>query len=353
MKEVVKNRIALTVNGKTFEGFEGGSVTVCMDDPVNSFSLDYVADGKKPSQRGIYPGDECEISIDAGGGLESLIKGYVDSTDDEDSGDAILLRCSGRSKAADLVDCSAITKPGSWKKTGLKAIATAIASPFDVTVVFEGSAGDPFENFSVVKGETAFEAIQRGATRVGLYCFSVGDTLVVAKAGSKSSGATLERGVNIVKATRSDSWSSRHSEYIFRGQVRGTDSASGKAASQPKSSVKDATINRYRPLLLQTGAKASELQKRAEVERNQRAGRGEVVTVVVDGWGTPAGKVWRANTTVGVKDDVIGVDATMLIVSANYRFAHSANRETELRLSRPEAFDVATFPKAKRGAKIT
>lgn len=351
MKEVVKNRIALTVNGKTFEGFEGGTVTVCMDDPCNSFSLDYVADGKSPSTRGIYPGDDCELAIDAGSGLETLIKGYVDSTDDDDSKDAIKLSCAGRSKAADLVDCSAA--PGSWKSTGLAAIAKAIADPFGVKVVVDGDSGGPFETFRVVNGETPLETIQRAAAQRGLYCFSVGDTLVVAKAGTKSSGATLQRGVNIVRSSRSDSWFSRHSEYVFRGQVRGSDGLGPKGAATNKASVKDETITRYRPLLLHAGAKATELKRRAEVERNQRAGRGEVVTVTVDGWGTPAGKVWRANTTVEVKNSVLGIDATLLIASATYRFGADVNRETELRLCRPQAFDVATFPKAKRGAKIT
>jgi len=354
VSDIPEPKIKLTVNGKDFTGFEGGSVLLTMEDATNSFDLEYVADGKRPGARGIFCGDECELSIDAGKGFESLIKGFVDTTDDEDDASAIRLRCAGRSKTADLVDCSAITKPGSWKKAGLAKIANDIAKPFGVRVTIDGSAGGPFENFSVTKGETPYEAIQRAATKRGLYVFSVGDGLVIAKAGSKSSGAVLERGKNIlVRSSRTDSWYSRFSEYIYRGQVRGTDSAPGKKASQNKASVKDATINRYRPLLLQSYGSADELKLRAEVERNQRAGRGEVVTALVDGWGTPSGKLWRPNTTVHFANSVLGVDGELLIVTANFRFGPDVSRETELRLMKKEAFDVAVFPKRKRGAKIT
>lgn len=353
MPDLKKQRVVLKVNGQSFDGFESGDVVVTMEDAVNTFSLNYIADGKNPGKRSIYPGDECELLINPGGGLESLIKGYVDTIDDDDDPGTIRLSCAGRSKVADLVDCSAITKPGSWKKAGLSKIAKDIASPFGVKVTIDGSAGASFETFSVVTGESPFEAIQRAATKRGMYCFSVGDGLVIAKAGSKSSGATLTRSKNYVRASRTDSWYSRYSEYIYRGQVRGTDSANGKAASQNKSSVKDPTINRHRPLLLQSSGSADDLKARAEVERNQRAGRGEVITVLCDGWGTDAGKAWRPNTTVSFKSDVLGVDAKMLIVSATYRFGPYVSREAELRLMRVEAFDIRDYPKTKRGAKLT
>lgn len=352
MTEAVKDRIQLIVNGQSFEGFESGTVSVTMESVTNSFSLAYVADGKNPSKRGIYPGDECELKLDAGAGYESLIKGYVDSTDDSDDAHSILLQCAGRSKGADLEDCSAITAPGSWKNATLSKICKDIAAPFDIKVTIDGDSGAPFANFSISKGESPLEAISRAATKRGLWVFSVSDGVVVAKAGLTSSGERLERGVNVIKSGRTDSWANRFSQYIYRGQVRGTDAKSGKAASQNKATIKDPTITRYRPLLLQTTGSAAELKDRAQVECNTRAGRGEVITATVNGWGTSAGKLWRANTTVGFKNDVLGIDATLLIVSADYQFAKDAPHETDLRMMRPEAFEIATFPQAKRGAKL-
>ena len=339
--------ITLKVNGKKFEGFVGGSCTITMESPVNTFSLDYVADGKKPAVRSIFEGDECELLINPGAGEESLIKGYVETVEEEDSKDLISIKCSGSSKTVDLADCSATKSPGSWTKQGLKKIATEIADDFGIKVVISGDAGDPFDNFSITKGETAMDAIQRAATRRGMYCFTVGEDLVIAKAGSKSSGATLERGKNIVKAGRSSSWRERYSEYTYRGQIRGTDSKSGKAASQNKATIKDPTITRYRPLLLQVSADGATLKNRAEVECNQRAGRAETAWVLVDGWGTDKGKVWRANTTVEVKNPVLGIDGTLLIVSAEYTFGPNESRQTMLRLMRSQAFDVVTYPKKK------
>jgi prophage tail gpP-like protein len=344
--------IELKVNGSAFEGFVGGSAEITMESPFCSFSLDYVADGKSPGSRAIYEGDECELLIDAGAGKESLIYGFVENVADEDSKDGIVLGCSGSSKAVDL-ECSAVKSPGSWKKSGLKKIASDLADDFGISIVIDGDAGAPFENYSIQTGESAYDCVMRAATLRAMYGFSVGKDFVLAKAGNKSSGMTLERGKNIVRSGRTSSWKERFSEYTFRGQIRGTDGTAGKAASQNKATVKDATINRYRPMLLQYSADSGSLKARAQVEANQRAGRGEVIWALVDGWGTDGGHVWRANTTVGFKNSVLGVDATLLIVSASYGFGPNESRQTMLRMMRPEAFDIAAFPKAKRGASIT
>lgn len=343
------NRVVLSVNGKAFEGFERGSVTLTMEDPCNSFELEYVADGKTPSSRAIYRQDKCDISIDAGSGPQPLIKdGYITRTMDEDDPAAIVLSCSGYSNTRDLYKGSAITKPGSWKDAGLKEIAESLASPFGIKVVIDGDAGSNFANFSVSKGESTYESIRHAAELCGMYVFTVADKLMIARAGTKSSGATLERGVNIVRSSRSDDDDERFSEYIYRGQIRSTDNAGGAKASQNKASVKDSGMGRYCPLLLQDSGTPSQLKRKAEVERNRRAGRGEVITVLVDGWGN-GGKPWQPNTTVDVKNPVLGVQATLLITTVTYRFGPDTARETELRLMRSEAFDVATFPAAKRG----
>ena len=66
MSELPKPVVVLKVNGKSFEGFESGDVTLTMEDAVNSFTLNYVADGKNTGQRAIFPGDKCELLIGSG-----------------------------------------------------------------------------------------------------------------------------------------------------------------------------------------------------------------------------------------------------------------------------------------------
>jgi prophage tail gpP-like protein len=350
--DLPQNRVILTVNGKAFDGFERGSVTLTMEDYYNSFQFEYVADGKKPSDRSIWRGDKCSIAIDAGGGAQELIKdGYITGTSDEDEPTAIVLGCRGYSNTYDLKG-SSITRPGSWKGVGLKKIAETLAKPFGIKVKVEGDSGGNFANFSASKGESTYETIRHAAELSGMYLFTVGDTLMIARAGSKASGATLERGKNIVRSRREDNDEDRYSEYVYRGQIRGTDEAAGKKASQNKASVKDAGFSRYCPLLLQDSGTATQLQRKAEVERNRRAGRGEVITLTVDGWGHN-GKPWQPNTTVEVNNPVIGVQATLLVVTATYNFGPDSPCETELRCMRKEAFDVAEFPKSKRGKKYS
>jgi prophage tail gpP-like protein len=352
MAKLNKNELRLTVNGKTLEGFEGGSVTLSMEEPYNTFELDYVADGRQLGARVIFAGDECELKINAGRGDESLIKGYVDSTIDDDAAEAVLLRCSGRSKTADLVDCSA-HRPGRWKSFTVSSIARAIAEPYGVAVFLEADEGAPLASFAIVAGETAFEAIQRACARRYLTCYAVAGYLVLAQAGPLSSLTALERGRNVVRSSRTDSWRNRYSEYVFLAQARGTDDSSGKAVSQIKATSKDATITRHRQLIQQVGANDQvELQSRADFDRSRRAGLGETFNVVVGGWGTDEGKVWRPNTLVSFKNEVLGVDAELIVSQVHFTFGAHAAREAELTLMRPEAYlPEKPYPVLRRGGK--
>lgn len=356
MAKLNKNELRLTVNGKTLEGFEGGSVTLSMEEPYNTFELDYVADGRQLTSRSIYAGDACELKINAGRGDESLISGYVDTTADDDAADVIRLHCSGRSKTADLADCSAekaAGKSGSWTRQTVSSIAREIAKPYGIAVFLEADEGKPLAHFSVTSGETAFEAIQRAAARRYLTCYGVAGYLVLAQAGPLSSLTALERGRNIVRSSRTNSWRNRYSEYVFLAQARGTDDGSGKVVSQLKAVSEDATITRHRRLIQQVGANDQvELQSRADFDRSRRAGFGETFNVVVDGWGTDEGKVWRPNTLVSFKNDVLGVEAELIVSQVEFRFGAHVAREAELTLMRPEAYlPEKPYPAVKRGAK--
>jgi prophage tail gpP-like protein len=191
----------------------------------------------------------------------------------------------------------------------------------------------------------------RLAPKRGKVVYCVGGDLVLATVGSTRTKTALIRGQDLlVRSSRVDSWTERYSDYVYCTQTAGTDDRWGSAAAQIKHQVTDGTIARYRPILVEADAHhKAELQARASLERNQRAGRGERVVATVNGWFTDEGKAWRPNTLVRFRNPVLGIDADLLVVSARFRFGAEEPKETELVLGRPEAFDVVDYPNNKRG----
>jgi len=341
--------VEVSVAGVRFSGFQRGSIQLTMSELANNFDLEYVAGGKRAADRALFAGDAVDLRVDG----DLVLSGYVDTTDDEDAAEDIRLRAGGRSKTSDLVDCSAPYQ--TWSGQTALVIAREIARNFGIEVRAEGDVGAPFPSFAVQKGETGADAILRAAQPRGLFPYCVGSQLVLGRAGATLNPTRLERGkAPLEKSARSDSWYSRYSEYVFRGQIRATDSAWGKAASQLKQSVSDPEITRYRPLLIQVEAHgAGDLRARAEVARNQRIGQAQTITATVLGLTDAAGKAWRPNQLVSYVNPMFGVDAQLLISLVRMRFGESDVPTTELELVPPMAFDVgknrAAKEKAKRG----
>lgn len=346
--------VELRVNGKVFDDFESGSVELSMEQGCNSFSLEYVASQVSEKTRQIFEGDECELALATTKGPEVVISGYVDASEDDDGPDSLRLTASGRSRTCDLVDCSATFTPGRWKKAKIEKIALDLCLPFSVDVFVEGDQGAAFPDFSIDKGETVYDAIARASLRRGLFPYCTGGELILAAAGSTKTRTVLERGKNIIQSRRSSSWAGRYSDYLLRAQVRATDTNWGKNASQVNATIQDVEINRWRPLLVQAEADdKKDLKTRARVECNTRAGRGMRVSCLVDGWETDEGTAWRPNTLVRFKNLVLGVDADLLITTVRFRFGAGEPRETELEMTRPQAFDVKNYPALGRGKQWT
>lgn len=338
----------LKSNGEVFEGFESGTITLTMENVYNEFDLSYVADGKSLGVRAIFPGDEVSLALDD----EVVLEGYVDETSDDDDEQSVQLRATGRSRTGDVADCSAIEAPFTWKNVTVDRIALDLCRPLGIDVSLVGAAGTPLEVFSLIRGETVADAILRACRRRAKLAYTVGGDLVLATVGSTRTSTVLERGSElVVRWSRTDSWAQRFSDYVFSAQAPGKDDRWGKSAAQIKHKVKDGTITRYRPLLVEAeGYHVADLETRSTLERNQRAGRGERISVVVRGWFTAEGNAWRPNTLVRLRNPVLGVDADLLVSAARFRFGSNEPRETELMLARPEAFYMTPYPVVKRGA---
>lgn len=341
------HEVALVIDGQGYLGWTSVSVERAIDAMVGSFDLTLASKEKTGAEDWpIADGAECTIMI----GSEVLITGYVDAVvrrlDDQERG----IQVRGRDKAADLVDCSAVHKPGSWAGQKLEAIARALAAPFGVSIDVTGDTGAPFKKFALQQGETVFAAIDRMARYRGLVAYSPGDGTV--RIGSADTGKRTGRvveGVNVKSAEGTRDVSDRFSEYLVKGQASGDDRRNGKAVAQVKGTATDASVKRYRPLLVigEEQSDTASLVKRAKWEAAVRAGRGQPLSVTVPGWLTDEGKVWQPGARAAVDIPSCRVSGDLLVESVRTFRDGERGTVTDLGLVPPEAWTQLAEPEEK------
>jgi prophage tail gpP-like protein len=341
------HEVALEIGGTGYLGWTQISIERAIDAMVGNFELTLSAKDKTGAEDWpIDDGASCRVLL----GGEVLITGYVDSVNrtiaDEDRG----ITVRGRDKAADLVDCSAIHKPGSWKNKTLEAIARELAKPFGIEIRITGNTGAPFKKFALQQGETVFAAIDRMARYRGLVAYSPGDgTVLIGNPDTGRRAGRIEEGVNVKSADATRDTSERFSQYIVKGQAAGDDDRHGKTVSQVKGEARDGEIARYRPLLVigEEQTDSASAAKRANWEASVRSGRGKPLTVTVPGWLTDEGTVWAPGTRAAVKIPSCKVEGDLLIERVVITRGAEEGTVTELGLVPPEAWTQLAEPEGK------
>jgi prophage tail gpP-like protein len=361
------SRVELSVGGNVHGGFISGEVNLSMEQAANAFSIRY-ADRWTPKGDAwpIEAGDACKILIDG----ETVLSGYVDESTVRYNDKTQELEITGRSKTADLIDCSAHHKPGQWKNQKIDKICADLCSPFGISLnIKSGLLGDKFERFSVDTGETVIEAIGRAARLRGLFplCNHAGE-LELKQAGTERTSTLLQSGINgnILSAQRTEGWQERYSDYFFRGQRAGNNDAFAGPAAHLTGDVQDELMidrGRYRPLVVVSGGQDGfkDLKTRAIWEKNRRMGRSERINVLVSDYKNAEG-IWKPNVLVSVLDSRLRVGdvdknkpAELIIVSVRFRFGPEGSDGgyiTELELTHPQAFTLEPVPKRKRKAPL-
>jgi prophage tail gpP-like protein len=334
---------SLVIAGQRYEGWQSVSVARSLEQLAPKFSLGFTerwAGQDEPVP--ILEGMAAVLEWAKGG----LIAGYVDDSDISYDAESHTMQVGGRAKTGDLVDCAAICKGGELRNRTLLEIAQDLCAPFDIGATAETDLGARFARFGLQDGETVFEALDRACRMRGVLMTTDGEgDLVLTRAGQGQTKTVIERGVNVVRGARRGSWKDRHSQYIVKGQSAGTDNLNGSSAAALKRVSVDEDIERYRPtIVMAEGQEASgvELQKRADWERNVRYGKSLRYSYTVRGWECAEG-LWAPNTRARVRDPFFRLDAELLIVSAT-QLRNDEGTQTQLELTRREAFDVLKLP---------
>jgi len=357
----------LFIGSTKLESFTNGWVRRELDTLADSFEFQYADLRLAPGDPlPVRAGNECTIKLRG----NTLLTGYVDDTSIQYDAESLSLTVRGRSKTGDLVDSSIIRKGGRWNNVTLERIASDICEPFGVQVTVDHLEGidEVFKRFAVEPGESCIDAIQRAARLRSAWatCTVDGGLHITRAATGRRVPVALEYGKNIISGERFDSWAQRHSTYYLKGQVPSDDEMNGRAASQVADNIVDGAIDRYRPLLLvSTGHdRKGDLKRRAQWERNRRAGTGDRYLYRVDGYGYDSKeyvgqfkqhrrdsyRLWQPNMEVKVEDPRLEATGWFLVAAVSYRWqaeGDDGGRTTDLTVTRKEAFSLQEYPKRK------
>lgn len=309
----ILNMLQLKINNQIYSGWTGARITRGLKQVASTFYLT-VTDKWEHSEWQIRPFDECEIVYND----QLIISGYIDNVSVSHDAEQHSVTVEGRSKTADLVDCSAPSKQ--YKNSTLLSIAKAIASPFNINVKSDIEEGEQFSIWKADEGVSAFEALDKLARLRGVLLTDTqnGD-LLITKASIINAPGRLELGKNIKSATASFNAKDRFSRYTLKGQQHGSDTVNPTQAAHVNATADDKTVSRYRPLIINAEEQVDLLsaKRRVNWEKNTRIGLSLSSSITVVGWEIE-GQLWQPNRLVKITDKLIGLDAKLLIISITY-----------------------------------
>lgn len=333
---LMSSRVELLIDGNRHGGWTTVNIRRGLNQVADRFELSLTEKWSESAEPApVRSGAECQVLIDD----DLVITGYVDEVLPSYDANQHSLVVSGRSKTADLVDCSSRRK--TWSKPRkLEAIARELAEPFGIEVVVEAETGAPIKAPAVEAGQPYYEALeQMGRYRAVIFVCDPEGRLVITKPPRGRIDTALALGENIRKGSGRFSVRDRFSEIIVQGQQPGDDLLSGEQASSPEGTATDPVIRfRTQVIVADTPVDKAGCRQRAENETRRRRGRGRGLTYTVAGWRHDDG-LWTPGFEVSVRDRWLGIQDDMLIEGVQLILDGQGER-SEAQVVPPSAWDL-------------
>jgi prophage tail gpP-like protein len=334
----VADDVTLLVGGRRYGGWKSVRITRSIESLAGSFALD-VSDrwGDQHEPWPIAEGDACRVEI----GGDVVIDGYVDDRELSAAADARALSYTGRDRAADLVDCSAVLSSYTFRNLTIADFAAKLAEPFNVRVRVQAGLSLAKRSKIVVQpGDKAYEALARETAAAGVLLVSDGAGGILITRSGTARATSLVEGENVKAASVRYAGADRYHRYLIVMQTAGTDEFFGEAVAGVQAEATDPAVRASRVLLIRPdkGYDVADARRRADWEARIRAARAETVMITVLGWKQPGGALWPLNARSRVRcPKTIGVDGDMLISQVDHTISE-AGKVTQIRLVRPDAF---------------
>lgn len=348
----MSDNVRLIIDGMAYSGWTSISMRTSLDEVINSFELGIVDAWNGSGLPRVRNGAPCQVLIDD----TVIITGYLDRVQRRYDASQRQVSVSGRSQAADLQDCSyPLSKlPSSWKKQTVLAIANALAKPFGITVTdSSGLANHVVDIAQVQPGDTPLDILAAYMRVIGARLVSTptGDLDIVTASKDRLT-TTLRLGDNILRAEDTDDLRDRFSDYMIVSQTKGNNTtfAGDSASVLGKSHDAIMAAVRYRPTIINSEVPLSSIaaaMRRADVARNNAAGRSHMTTYEVHGWrhGT---QLWSDNHLVHVTDAECGWDDWLMIGTVE-RVLDEQGRRSRITVMPATAYDAMPVPAKQTG----
>ncbi|WP_156293352.1 phage baseplate assembly protein [Serratia oryzae] len=347
------NNVTLRVGDREWGGWTSVSISAGIERLARDFNIEITRQWPGSEDVGnlqpkIKKGDPVTVLI----GTDLVITGYIDATPVRYDARSVSVGIVGRSKTADLIDCSAMTTQFTGRT--FTQIAEQLARPFGVSVVNAGIESTPVIGLQVDFGETVIDVLDKmmGLQQVLAYDNPAGE-LVIGPVGASHCVTALVLGENIISCDTEQSIKERFSEYQVAGQRAGNDEDFGEViTSAIRAKTVDGGVRRYRPMVIKQAGNATggSVIERSQFEMLRRAARTDEVTYTVQGWRQGNGKLWEPNQLVTVYDPVLGfINRDMLIAEVTYSKSEQGTT-AQLRIGPPDAY-LPKPPKQKKGKK--
>lgn len=338
--------VQLEIGGTVYSGWEELTVSKSIEAIAGKFTLAVSSLDPFP----ILAGDECKLSLDG----EVVITGWVDSVAADIDSSNRTVSVSGRDKAGDLVDCSALNDSQEFNDISFKSLMEKLVAPFGLKVTVIPSL-EKFTKFALQQ-ETVFSAIDRACKLRGVFPNSDNEgNIVFAEYGKTRSETGLALGQNVLSGSSSFDHTDRFRDYYVYGQQPGGENVYGDAAAKVDGKAKDSKIARYRPLIIvaEGAVNLGVAQQRAQWEAAVRAARAITLTVTVQGWKkAPDAGLWQVNEIVSCDLQQLGVGGDMLIKDLSYKISNGGGVTTEIGLTRPDAYIKQPDLEAEESGKL-
>ncbi len=326
--EPTKTEVSLQVNGAIYSNWKNVSIHQSLYSISGSFDLNVT--GIAQDSKVIVPlqaGDACVVLL----GKEPLITGYIDTVSKMLDATQKSISISGRDKTGDLVDCSALASKLTWQNAPFLKIAQDLVEAFNIPILLEADAGALFPAWHIEPGESVFNCLERAAKSRGLLLTSNGKgELVVTKAKAGSAQASLKEGVNLLSMASTQDIKSRFKTYQVQSHLPlelGYQMGSGFTV---QAEATDKEIKRTRTLCINADgiADKSLVQKRAEWEMEVRRAKSHKLTLIVQGFRSSLGAIWKCGDSVQVESEFLGLKHPFLITSVQFQFNEQGKRTT-------------------------
>lgn len=334
----------LTVNGQIYENWKSVTVYLCNREAFNYYRFTtterQTAPPKAINDIQIRPGHECTVNL----GGEYAIGGYVTVRQVAYTDKSHGVEITGKTYTYASVSGAAVVKDGEIRDKGLVQAIQQIMSPLGIGVEGKGGiSGEPFDRVNVT-GQTAWESAEK-LTRsrnaiIGTNPY-VGNSYWVSSPSYSEGFDMVEEGVNILEGREIISMEFGSGPYMNLAQAAPKPEKYGfPVTSLPFASLSSGFGKSigggvpYIPLInmVEMPGVTGDAQQRSGAEGNAIGGEQIKVEVVVQGWFTSGGKLWRPYQKVHVRSPMLIMDQALICKSATFTQDDKSGTRTTLEL---------------------